>query len=100
MVLQRGTKVYKTSKDLSKKLEELYGAYASGDVSKKGERQIIRFSMSIADENYIEKDNILHEGVEFINNILTNSILDKGVFVNSYVEQEKDNLKNRKIIKN
>jgi len=95
MVLQRGTNVYKTSKDLSKKLEDLYGAYVSGGVSKKGENQIIRFSISIADEKYIQKNNILHEGVEFVNNILTNSILDNGVFVKNYVDQEKENLKNR-----
>jgi len=95
MVLQRGTNVYKTSMDLSKKLEDLYGAYVSGDVTKKGEKQIIRFSISIADENYIEKNNILHEGVALINNILTNSILDNGVFVKNYVHQEKDNLENR-----
>ncbi|MBU5677283.1 insulinase family protein [Alkaliphilus sp. MSJ-5] len=95
MVLQRGTNTYKTSKDLSKKLEDLYGAYVFGDVAKKGERQIIRFSMSVADENYIGKDNVLQEGVELANDILTNPILDNGVFIKSYVDQEKENLKNR-----
>lgn len=95
MVLQRGTTEYKTSKDISKKLEDLYGAYLSGDVAKKGETQIIRFSISIADKNYIEEDNILHEGIELVNNIVTNPILDNGILVESYVDQEKDNLKNR-----
>lgn len=95
MVLQRGTNRYKTSKDLSKKLEDLYGAYVFGDVAKKGEIQVIRFSMSVADENYIGEDNVLHEGIELTNDILTNPILDNGVFMKSYVDQEKENLKNR-----
>ncbi|QUH20962.1 EF-P 5-aminopentanol modification-associated protein YfmF [Alkaliphilus sp. B6464] len=95
MVLQRGTNTYKTSKDLSKKLEDLYGAYVFGDVAKKGERQIIRFSMSVADENYIGKGNVLQEGVELANDILINPILDNDSFIKSYVNQEKENLKNR-----
>ncbi len=95
MVLQRGTNTYKTSKDLSKKLEDLYGAYVFGDVAKKGERQIIRFSMSVADENYIGKGNVLQEGVELANDILINPILGNGSFIKSYVDQEKENLKNR-----
>src|SRR5690554_5762000 len=95
MVLQRGTNTYKTSKDVSKKLEDLYGAYVSGDVAKKGEKQIIRFSLSIANEKYIEDDNILYGGLELVNDIVTNPVLEDGVFKKSYVDQEKENLKNR-----
>lgn len=95
MVLQRGTNVYKTSKDLEKKLENLYGAHISGGVTKKGERQIIRFSMSIANENYVDDSNVLYEGLELLNDIITNPVLNNRVFLNDYVDQEKENLKNK-----
>ncbi len=95
MVLQRGTNTYPTSKELSKKLEDLYGAYVSGDTTKKGEMQIIRFSMSIVDETFLLDEGILREGINLMNNILTNPILEEDRFLKKYVEQEKENLKTR-----
>lgn len=95
MVLQRGTNTYETSKELSKRLEDLYGAQLSGDVAKKGENHIIRFSMYIADGRYIEDENILEEGLKFLNDVITNPILNEDAFIKKYVDQEIGNLKNR-----
>lgn len=95
MVMQRGTTAYKTSKELNKKLEDIYGASISGDVTKKGGAQIIRFSLTIMDDTYAEGENLLHEGIKLLNNVLTDPILEDGAFLNTYVEQEKENLRSQ-----
>ena len=95
MVMQRGTKEYKTSKEINKKLEALYGANISGDVTKKGGAQIIRFSLTIMDDIYAEGENLLYEGIKLLNSILADPILENDGFLNTYVAQEKENLRSQ-----
>ncbi len=95
MVLQRGTSEYTTSKEISKKLEYLYGAVLRGNVKKKGELHIIEFSLRIADSSYIEDKSLWMSAVELLNSLINRPLLEDRGFKASYVRQEKSNLDNR-----
>lgn len=92
-VLKRGSQNYKTYKDITKHLEELYGATFAFSIYKKGERQIAQFRLEIADSSYI-KDDITEDGVKFISDILLNPLVVGSGFDPEYVQQEKEKQKN------
>ncbi|EOD01249.1 EF-P 5-aminopentanol modification-associated protein YfmF [Caldisalinibacter kiritimatiensis] len=95
LILRRGTKEYKTSLDIQKRLEELYGSNLSINVNKKGERQIIRFTIEGPDSDIVASDNLLKDQLKMLYNIITNPLLEKELFSVKYVEQEKKNLKKK-----
>ncbi|QZY57195.1 EF-P 5-aminopentanol modification-associated protein YfmF [Crassaminicella profunda] len=92
MVLPRGTKKYTSSMEISKKLEGLYGAFLGCDVAKKGERNIIQFRMQLINDQYVEDNNLLAEGMEILNEYINDPHMVNGCFEKDYVDQEKDNL--------
>ncbi|KNF09933.1 putative Zn-dependent peptidase [Gottschalkia purinilytica] len=94
LVLNRGTKNYNTSLDIQRKLEDLYGANLSIDVSKKGEKHAIRFSIEFIDDKYTNERNI-EETISLLIEIIINPILENGKFSTKYIQQEKENLKRR-----
>lgn len=95
LVLKRGTKKYKTSIELEKALEELYGSNLSLGVDKKGEKQIIRFTIEGPNMNYVDLKDIFNRQVQIIEELLLNPYLKDNEFFIDCVEQEKKNLKNR-----
>ncbi|SCX89129.1 EF-P 5-aminopentanol modification-associated protein YfmF [Alkaliphilus peptidifermentans] len=95
MVLQRGTKHHKTSQELAKKLDYLYGSSLNGDVGKKGERQIILFSLNTVGLKYIDDKNLLEDCMKLMNEILFDTLIEGEGFKEEYVAQEKLNLESR-----
>ncbi|TCO79319.1 EF-P 5-aminopentanol modification-associated protein YfmF [Marinisporobacter balticus] len=95
MVLPRGAKNYTSSKALSKALEGLYGAFLGSDVTKKGERNILQFRMQLANDKYVEDENVLAKGMEILNEVINNPYIVEGSFKDDYVNQEKENLAER-----
>lgn len=95
LVLKRGTENFKTSLEIQRKLEDLYGANLSIDVSKKGERHAIRFTIESPQDSYIKGDNIKKQIFNMLNDIIHSPVLEKGFFLGKYVNQEKENLKKR-----
>ena len=68
-------------KDISKKLEELYGAKFDCGISKKGENQVIRFYGEIVNQKFVgESEDILSEFVDVIKEVIFNPILENGLF--------------------
>ncbi|SCG83198.1 peptidase M16 domain-containing protein [Proteiniborus sp. DW1] len=94
-VLKRGSMNYKTSIEIQKKLEELYGANLSLDVNKKGERHIIEFSIEGPEGKYTGEENYTTKLLNILIEIIYNPLIDNGAFVERYVEQEKENLVKR-----
>lgn len=94
-VLKRGTMNYKTSMDIQKKLEELYGANLNLDVSKKGEKHIIKFSIEGPESELIGEDGYNAKLFDILLDIIYNPLLEDGVFVEKYLAQEKENLVKR-----
>lgn len=93
-VLRRGTNTYPTMKEISKKLEELYGAKFDCGISKKGDIQVIRFYGEVVNRKFIgESRDILAEFANVIKDVIFNPILQDGLFKEEYVKQEKEQVK-------
>lgn len=94
LVLRRGTKNYPTMKDISIKLEDMYGASLDANTEKVGNYAVIQFMMDmISDEYTLDKINILKDGIGLIDEVLLNPYTENGCFKKEYVEQEKETLK-------
>lgn len=93
LVLKRGTEKYPNNLEIEKKLEELYGSNLSIAVNKRGEKQVIRYTMEWASGEYLGEKGVDHDVMEILKDIIYNPILQDGVFTSKYVAQEKENLK-------
>lgn len=95
-ILQRGTVSYPTTIDFKRYLDHLYGAILFGDVFKRGERHILQFGMEVANERYLKETNsLLGEAIRFFTEVLFNPITENNGFKSSYLESEKNILKQR-----
>ncbi|MEZ0535654.1 EF-P 5-aminopentanol modification-associated protein YfmF [Caldicellulosiruptoraceae bacterium PP1] len=92
MVLIRGNNKYKDLKEINKFCEMMYGASLSVDVSKKGDLQIINFSLSLINDNY-SPEPLINKAIEFLYDIIYGPINFGGGFNSQNIEQEKNNLK-------
>lgn len=93
-VLRRGTSNLKSQEEISKKLEEMYGATFDCGIEKTGDNQILKFYLEMVNDNYLPKtEKNLEEGIELILNIVFNPLLENNSFKEEYVKSEKENLK-------
>lgn len=95
LVLKRGTQSTPTSLEIQKKLEELYGSNLSVSVNKRGEKQILRFTMEWANGNYLGDEDYNYETIEMLKEIIYNPLINDNSFNREYVSQEKEILKRR-----
>lgn len=96
LVLKRGTKEYPTNLEIEKKLEDMYGANLSIGVNKRGEKQIIRYTMEWTRGDYLGEKGYDYEIMSMLRNIIYDPLVKGQGFDKDYVLQEKENL--RKII--
>lgn len=96
-VLRRGCLGFESLRDISMRLEELYGATFDCGIAKKGERQIIQFYLEyLADEYAASDEKVFEDTFHLLFDIITRPVTENGVFREDYLEQEKENL--RKLI--
>lgn len=88
-ILKRGSKNYPEKKSISQKLELLMGASLNSFVTKRGENQIIAFTLSSVAEKFSPYDDCFKEGISLLFDIAFNPLLP---FSESYVESEKQHL--------
>lgn len=91
-VLERGSTNYPTYRDLMVRLEELYGAGFSSDVLKKGEQQVLSFSLEVINDLFAPGQELLRQGLSMMNSIINQPLLENGGFKGEYVDQEKGQL--------
>lgn len=93
-VLRRGTENMKTQEEISKNLEEMYGASFDCGIEKTGDSHTLKFYLeSINDEFLPEKEDLLKKSLDILLDIAFNPLIENGKFKEEYVEQEKENLK-------
>ncbi len=95
LILRQGSHKYKSSLDIQRKLEDLYGANLSIDVSKKGERQLIRISIEFVNKAFVQEKNLFNKVISMLNEIVNNPYTENNSFLEKYVSQEKENLRKR-----
>ncbi|NLL57319.1 MAG: insulinase family protein [Firmicutes bacterium] len=91
-VLERGTGKYPSFRDLKIRLEELYGAELGADVIKKGERQILSFSLEVVNDKFAPGENLLRQGLLILRDVISDPFIENGAFKSDYVYQEKEQL--------
>ncbi len=95
-VLKSATASYPSKKDISQKLEKLYGASLGISVNKQGLLHILSFRMSIVNDNYLLKNaTLLDDALAFFNEVIFKPKLEDGVFSGKVVDEEKRLLKDQ-----
>ena len=94
-VLRRGTKQMPTQEEISKKLEEMYGADFNCGLDKTGDNHILKFYIETVNDEYLPQDaeNMLKQSIEKLSEIVFNPYLENGTFKKEYVDQEKEKIK-------
>lgn len=95
LVLKRGSKEYDTNLKIQRELEENYGAKFSIGVNKRGERHIIRFSVETVNREYVKDKDYIYNVLRLLKSIIFSPLVEDNYFKESYVNQEKENLKTR-----
>jgi len=94
MVLRRGTHSMPTLEEISKTLEEMYGASFDCGIDKIGDDQVLKFYIEAINNEYLpENEDLFSKTINCLLNIVFNPILENGIFNREYVETEKENLK-------
>lgn len=95
-ILKKGTQKYQSLKLIQEKLDLLYGATLNATVFKRGERQIVQFSIEVANNKYIsEAVSLLDEAIHLIFELIFNPLVINNSFKEEYLILEKEMLKNR-----
>ncbi len=93
-VLRRGTKNLPSQEEISKTLEEMYGAGFDCGIEKSGDYHTIKFYLEVINDQFLPvQENISKKGMELLFSIAFNPYVEKNAFKEEYVAQEKENLK-------
>ena len=93
-VLRRGTNNLKTQEEISKKLEEFYGASFDCGIDKLGDKHVLKFYVESLNEQYLyQKEDILNQSLNILFDIVFNPLLENGAFKQEYIDEEKQNLR-------
>ena len=91
-ILKSGCNKYKTLGQLTDREEELYGSYLHAGASKRGESQVLGFSILSVNEKYLD-EKILGGCIDLLNEIINNPLVIDGGFNEEYLNIEKEILK-------
>ena len=94
-ILRRGSKIMTSQEEISKKMEEMYGASFDCGLDKTGDNQVLKFYIETVNDNFLpkENENILKTALESLLEIVFNPYIENDCFNKQYVEQEKNNIK-------
>lgn len=93
-VLRRGSKTFTSSEEISKHLEEMYGASFDCGIEKIGNNHIIKFYLETINDAFLpKKEDILENATNTILDIVFNPLVENEAFNEEYVKTEKENLK-------
>ncbi|MBQ8299941.1 MAG: insulinase family protein [Clostridia bacterium] len=93
-VLRRGTAKLQTMKDISIKMDEMYGALFDASTDKIGDKQAIQLYASAINNKFtLNGEDLLAETLEFMFDAIYNPYLENGIFCEEYVNGEKETLR-------
>ncbi len=94
-VLKRGTANLKTQEEISKKLENMYGASFDCGIEKIGDNHVIKFYLESLNDNFIPQNSgtsTLKDSIDLLLDIILNPLTANNKFKDEYVEAEKNNI--------
>lgn len=85
-ILYRGSKKYPSSREFKIEMDKLYGAELNVSVWKRGEIQVLNFSLEIVNEKYLPTDEpLLEEGLDLLKELVLNPL-----FTEKFFKQERE----------
>lgn len=96
-LLRRGSKTMPSQEEISKQMEEMYGASFDCGLDKTGDNQVLKFYLETINDNFLPQkgEDMLKNTLEKLLEIVFNPYIEKEGFKPEYVEQEKTNIKQR-----
>lgn len=96
-LLRRGSKTMPSQEEISKQMEEMYGASFDCGLDKTGDNQVLKFYLETVNDNFLPQkgEDMLKTSLEKLLEIVFNPYTEKEGFKPEYVEQEKNNIKQR-----
>ena len=92
-VLRRGCQKYQTQEEISKNLEQMYGASFDCGVDKSGDNQVLKFYLECINNEYLpNEENISKECFNILSEIVFNPYIENSGFKEEYIKSEKENL--------
>ena len=94
-VLRRGSKNMPTQAQISKEMEEMYGASFDCGLDKTGDNHILKFYIEAINDKFLPQsdENMLKTSIEKVLEIVLNPLVENEEFKKEYVQQEKENVK-------
>lgn len=93
-ILRRGTANLPSQEQISKNLEEMYGAGFDCGIEKTGDYHTIKFYLEAIEDQYLpQKEELTKQAIKLLLEIAFNPYVENGAFKEEYVKQEKENLK-------
>ncbi len=95
--LRRGSKTMPTQEEISKQMEEMYGASFDCGLDKTGDNQVLKFYLETINDTFLPTngEDMLKNSLQRLLEIVLNPYTEKESFKEQYVEQEKNNIKQR-----
>lgn len=91
-LLSVGTEKYPSMKEISIKLDDLYGMSMNVGVSKHGEKSLMYFKFLTISDQYVDS-NIFEDSIDFIYELIARPLVDDKGLNSKMLKLEKDNLK-------
>ena len=95
MLLRRGSKNMSTQEEISKQMEEMYGASFDCGLDKTGDNQVLKFYIEVINDDFLPQNNdeMLKKAIQKLLEIVFDPYTEGEGFKKEYIEQEKENLK-------
>ncbi len=90
-VLKRGTRLNPTTTGINSVMDELYGAEFDTGVTKKGEQQILEFSLELVKDSLVGQP-VMERGIELLREVMLDPFVEGDGFCQDYLQQEKAQL--------
>lgn len=96
-ILRRGSKNMPTSEQISKTMEEMYGASFDSGVDKIGDNHVLKFYLECINQEFLPQDeeDMFKTSIEKLFEIVFNPYLENNMFKEEYLNQEKENMRQR-----
>ena len=92
--LRRGTMEFPTQEQISKELEEMYGASFDCGIEKSGDYHTFKFYLETINDEYLpQKEELSQKCLELLLSIVFNPCIENEAFKEEYLQGEKENLK-------
>jgi len=95
-ILYRGSKKYPTNQAISHRLDDMYGADLNVSVARRGENQLLRFSVEVISDKYVDAaESLIKKAIDFLYELVFSPLVVDGEFKKEYIKKGQTFLKEK-----